>query len=82
MQVRHDKEVANHLDPESCVGRREAGIEALTGETTGRPLSSEIRKSGMPTLYRQAECKTTRTDIREVYGDPARSNLYHDFSPE
>jgi hypothetical protein len=43
--------VANHTDPESCGKRREASVEALTGETTGWVLSHEMtfRK---PTLFR------------------------------
>ena len=31
MQVPHDKEVAIHVVPESCVARREVRGEALTG---------------------------------------------------
>jgi RNA-directed DNA polymerase len=36
MKVRYSEGLANHADPESCGGCREASIEALTGET-GRP---------------------------------------------
>lgn len=41
MQVHCNEGVANHIDPESCAGGREAGREALTGEHAGRPLSRE-----------------------------------------
>ncbi len=73
MKESYGEGIASHTDFEPCVGGRKDAGEALTGETTGQPLSREIRKSGMPTLYRQAEGKTTRTDTREVCGDPARS---------
>jgi len=33
--------VAIHTDPESCGARREAHVEALTGERIGQPLSRE-----------------------------------------
>jgi len=41
VQVPHDKEVASHVVPESCVARREARGEALTGARTGQPLSHD-----------------------------------------
>ena len=41
MQVPHDKEVAIHVVPESCVARREVRGEALTGVRTGQPLSHD-----------------------------------------
>ena len=41
MQVPDNKEVANHVVPESCVAHREVRREALTGERTGQPLSHE-----------------------------------------
>ena len=41
MQVHHDEEVANRIDPESCAAAREGISEALTGECTGQPLSRE-----------------------------------------
>ena len=39
MQVHHDEEVANRIDPESCAAAREGIGEALTGDRTGQPLS-------------------------------------------
>jgi hypothetical protein len=41
VQVPHNKDVASYVVPESCVVRREAQCEALTGVRTGQPLSRE-----------------------------------------
>jgi hypothetical protein len=41
VQVHHDEEVANCIDPESCAAAREGIGEALTGDRTGQPLSRE-----------------------------------------
>ncbi len=42
MKESYGKGIANHPDPESCEGRREAAREALTGAQAGRVLSCEI----------------------------------------
>lgn len=42
MKESHRKSLAHYPDPESCVVRREAAIEALTGAHAGRVLSCEI----------------------------------------
>ena len=42
MKESHRKSLANYPDPESCMARREASIEALTGAQAGRVLSCEI----------------------------------------
>ena len=43
MKESHEKGLASHLDPESCVVRsRKAAIEALTGAHAGRVSSCEI----------------------------------------
>lgn len=39
MQVPDNKEIANHVAPESCVAHREVRREALTGVRIGQPLS-------------------------------------------
>ena len=39
MQVPDNKDVANHVVPESCAAHREVRREALTGVHTGQPLS-------------------------------------------
>ena len=41
MQVHRGEGVAIHTGPESCGARREACVEALTGERAGRPLSRD-----------------------------------------
>jgi hypothetical protein len=41
VQVPDNKEVANHVVPESCVVHREVQREALTGVRTGQPLSRD-----------------------------------------
>src|SRR3989304_8422041 len=68
-----DEGIANHTDPESCVGGREAGREALTGAHAGQVLSSEITNSRMPTLSRCGEGDTSGGVNREASGDPAES---------
>lgn len=65
--------MANHSGPESCAVRREAYGEALTGETTGQPLSREISELGMPTLCAKAEGHTKHGDNRKPCFDPSRS---------
>jgi hypothetical protein len=41
VQVPNNKEVANHVVPESCVSHREVRGEALTGVRIGQPLSRD-----------------------------------------
>ena len=41
MEVLYVEDLANHDDPESCVGIRKDAGEALTGEHAGRVLSHE-----------------------------------------
>ena len=65
MEVRYRKGVATHSGPESCGAGREAGVEALTGEAAGQPLSREIGTSGAPTLLSYAEGNTADDVIRK-----------------
>jgi hypothetical protein len=58
MKESYIKGLATHGDPESCVVRRKAGHEVLTGARTGTVLSREIRQFRVPTLYSQAEGNT------------------------
>jgi hypothetical protein len=60
-------------DPESCVGGREDAGEALTGPHAGQPPSCEIRSSGVPALFSEAEGHTEGGAIGEPSPDPARS---------
>ena len=55
MKESHRKGLANHPDPESCVGRRKVAGEALTGAQAGRPLSCEISPSRVPTVSEEPE---------------------------
>src|SRR5678815_1532619 len=57
MKVSNVKGLANHDDPESCVGTRKGDGEALTGESAGWVLSREkqfvrdadpVRRRGRP----------------------------------
>jgi hypothetical protein len=50
MKEPYAKGVADHRGPESCIGSRKGSGEALTGESAGRVLSSEITFFGVPTL--------------------------------
>ncbi len=68
MQEPHKKGLANHLDPESCAGGREAAGEALTGAHAGQPLSSEITSFGLPTLYGDGEGNMDRKTMHRKCG--------------
>ena len=68
---------ASHPDPESCVGGREAGGEALTGAHAGQPLSCEIRSFGVPTPLSEAEGHTGSGVTGEPLSDPAQSETLH-----
>jgi len=80
MQVSYVEGVANHNGPESCGVARKGGVEALTGERTGRVLSREIH--ALPRkrqVLRDADAvgKVGRQHrahrSRKVCSDPARS---------
>jgi RNA-directed DNA polymerase len=73
MKESHGKGPASHPDPESCVGGREAGNEALTGAHAGQPSSCEIRQSGVPTPLSEAEGHTGIGATGEPVADPAQS---------
>jgi RNA-directed DNA polymerase len=64
---------ASHAGPESCVGRREAAGEALTGVHADQPLSSEINSIGTPTQLINAEGNIGLDDTRESCSSPAES---------
>jgi len=73
MKESYRKGIANHPDPESCVGGREAVGEALTGVHAGWVLSCEIIAIGVPTLSDIAEGHIGGSVIRELPQDPAQS---------
>ncbi len=74
MKESHREGLANHSDPESCVGDRKVVVEALTGAHSGQPLSCEIRaKSGRLTLLRDAESNIGEGAIRKPKSTPTQS---------
>ena len=66
---------AYQFGPESCAGPREGAGEALTGGSSGQPLSSEIITLRVPTLSCQGEGHTfsQRNQDRELTGDATES---------
>lgn len=73
MRESHRKDPASHPDPESCGGGREAAAEALTGAHAGQPSSCEIRQSGVPTPFSEAEGNIVGGVKGEPSADPAQS---------
>ena len=59
MEVSYDEDLANHIDPESCVCSRKVAGEALTGESAGQVLSRE-RGFAPGCRRRQLDRKATR----------------------
>jgi len=55
MQESYKEGDAHHFDPESCLDDPRGRGEALTGESTGGLLSSEITPSRMPTWLPSGE---------------------------
>jgi hypothetical protein len=51
VQVPDDKDLANHVVPESCAAHREVRREALTGVRTGQPSSHDRSLSWVPTPF-------------------------------
>ncbi len=73
MQKSYECELATHIGPESCGAARKGGVEALTGERTGRVFSrvrnslrdaDAVRRCGRPHRVHR---------YREVCSSPARS---------
>ena len=75
MQVHHDEEVANRIDPESCAGAREGIGEALTGDRTGQPLSRESTLFPGADVVPLTEGDTDARDIASA--QTARRGLRH-----
>lgn len=65
--------MANHSGPESCVVRREAGSEALTGEADRPAIEPQNQEIGMLTALTVTESNMVRDDKRKTWSDPARS---------
>ena len=73
MEELHTEGVANHGDPESCVGVREGDGEALTGARAGQAIEPRNhRVRGADAVY---ECGRQHCQwrYREPLVDPARS---------
>ena len=66
VKVPYDEGVANHIGPESCVGRCEAVREALTGVRVGQPLSGERLLIRSADAFQSAEGNTDRRAIVSV----------------
>lgn len=81
MKESHDEGLASHIDPESCVGGREAAGEALTGAHTGRVSSCEISESGTPTLSSEAEGHIAGGAQGKSPASPAQSQTPKQGSP-
>ncbi len=75
MQVHHDEEVANRIDPESCAVAREGIGEALTGDRTGQPLSRESTLFPGADVVPLTEGNTDGHDIASA--QTARRGLRH-----
>ena len=73
MQESYDKGVANHVDPELCVARREAGCEALVGARAGRALSPESTQDWGADAVPQSGRPHPDHRQREMVGDPTGS---------
>jgi hypothetical protein len=65
--------LAIHDGPESCVGDPRGRSEALTGVRAGWPLSLVINRSGVPTLFFDAEGNTGGGAFASRSSDPAGS---------
>src|ERR1700687_1818767 len=66
------KGLANHLEPESCEGDREAALEALTGAYAGRGIELRNRQSGSRRCCPNRKA-TRRCAQGRVRRDPAES---------
>jgi len=84
VKVRHRKGIANHSDPESCVGHREVYSEALTGETDRpaiEPRNEIIRSADAVRVggrlyaserYREFWCNSARSETLSMSGSCLR----------
>ena len=79
MKESYGEGLASHTGPESCVGRRKAAGEALTGVHADQPLNSEIKPSGTPTPFSEAEGNIAWDDSRESQASPAESKTLYYF---
>lgn len=73
MKVPYVEDLANHSSPESCGGCGNIPAEALTGESVGRLLSSEITTFRVPTPCTEGEGHAASSENCELLNDLAES---------
>ena len=86
MKESYECEVATHIGPESCGAARKGGVEALTGERTGRVFSrvrnslrdtDAVRRCGRPHRvhrYREVCLSPARSETPCTYADTSIGN--------
>ena len=77
VQVHHNEGVANHIDLESCAGRREVLGEALTEERAGQPWSGESDGIRGADVVVATEGNTAKTAIARFWPAPRRLRPWH-----
>jgi RNA-directed DNA polymerase len=93
MKESYGKSIASHTDLESCGAAREGGVEALTGEGTGRVYSREnslrdadaVGESGRPHpahRYREARQDPARSQTPCTYRSTSHGNREIPRSPQ
>ena len=73
MQESYGEGLANRTGLESCGGDSNVMAEALTEESTGQPLSSEISFFRVPTVFSDREGNTGCSVTCEPHPDSAES---------
>ena len=73
MQESYTEGVAHHGGPESCVGVREGGGEALTGVRAGWAIEPRNQRVRGANAVERAEGNIVGGVMREPPADPARS---------
>src|SRR5262249_42953585 len=73
MREPYGEDPASHPDPESCARTGDGAGEALTGAHAGPVSSCEIRSSGVPTRFSEAEGHTGGRALGERPPDRAQS---------
>ena len=93
MQKSYECELATHIGPESCGAARKGGVEALTGECTGRVFSrvsnslrdaDAVRRCGRPHLahrYREVGQSPARSQTPSTHPSTLRGNREVPCSP-